>query len=161
MAEMLLEIVDASPSRVLRNAAANALAGQPDEHVGPRLIDTYAAQTPAVRSAILDTLLARPANAARLLDELESRRIACAELGIDREKRLTNHGDVAVRQRAAKILTTVPPADRKRVLDDYQTRCTWRRIRLPASCCFANTARPAITSATWASTLRPIFPIRG
>ncbi len=120
-AELLLEIVDASPSRVLRNAAANALAGQPDEHVGPRLIDTYAAQTPAVRSAILDTLIVRPANAARLLDELESRRIAALSSALIGKNGLPTMAISRCASCAASILTTVPPADRKRVLDDYQS----------------------------------------
>ncbi|MEX2114687.1 MAG: PVC-type heme-binding CxxCH protein [Pirellulales bacterium] len=118
--DVLLALVSGSPDQALRVAAAEALAGQTVQRVGPALVAAFPAQTPAVRRAILDALIAQPPRAALLLDELEAGRIARNEIDASRASRLTEAGDVAIRQRAKKLLAQALPAERQRVLDDYR-----------------------------------------
>jgi putative membrane-bound dehydrogenase-like protein len=118
--DVLIPIAAESTSQALRIRAAGALAGQTSARVGPALVASYASQTPAVRRAILDALVARADRAGLLLDELAAKRIARGEIDAARENRLTNHPDGALRKRARELLAAAPPAERKRVLDEYQ-----------------------------------------
>ncbi|MEX0676117.1 MAG: PVC-type heme-binding CxxCH protein [Pirellulales bacterium] len=119
-ARTCLRIVEQSPSQPLRMRAAAALATQRSLDFAPALVAGYPAQTPAVRRAILDALVVQPIAAQKLLEAIQSGRIARAELDGARENRLRKHRDPAVQKRANEILTLTVPADRKDVLAKYQ-----------------------------------------
>lgn len=119
-ANTLLSLAIESPQQSLRITAAEALSQHTADQIAPALITAFAAQTPAVRRAYLDALIASPPRAALLLDELEAGRIARNEIDTARADRLKNSGDSAVRERAAKLLAQALPAERKRVLDEYR-----------------------------------------
>jgi len=118
--EALLPIVTQSPSQTLRISAAAALTAHSDPRIGPDLVAAYAAQTPAVRRAILDALIAEPGRANLLLDQVAAGHIAKSELDAPRQNRLKSASDPALRLHAAELLAAAPPAERKRVLADYQ-----------------------------------------
>jgi putative membrane-bound dehydrogenase-like protein len=118
--EALVALATRSPEQTLRIAAADALAGHQSERIGPALLASFPEQTPAVRRAVLDALIARSERATLLLDELAANRIARNEIDVARAGRLTQHADEAVRQRAEKLLAVALPAERQRVLDDYR-----------------------------------------
>jgi putative membrane-bound dehydrogenase-like protein len=119
-AEVLVRIVTQEPSQTLRIRAATALAARKEPTIGPALLADFASQTPAVRRAVLDALISQSPGAQKLLDELESGRIARVEIDATREGRLLHHGTPAVRTRAEKVLARAVPADRRAVLADYQ-----------------------------------------
>jgi putative membrane-bound dehydrogenase-like protein len=123
---VLVRIVSKDPSQILRTRAAGALAAAPGDEVGPALVECFPSQTPAVRRAILDALLAQPSRAQLLLAAIESNQIARTELDAARETRLLKHADPAVRGRAAKLLTKVLPAERKLVLEQYRSALALR-----------------------------------
>ena len=119
-AEVLVRIVTQEPSQSLRIRAAAALAARKESTVAPALLAEFAAQTPAVRRAVLDALISQSLGAQKLLDELESGRIARVDIDATRENRLLHHGTPGVRTRAEKVLVRAVPADRRAVLADYQ-----------------------------------------
>jgi putative heme-binding domain-containing protein len=112
--------VCSSSAQSLRIRAAHSLATHAEPNIGPALVASYPSQTPAMRGAILDALIARADRATLLLDEVEARRITPAEIDAQRAAPLTNHADLGIRQRARKLLAIEPPAERRRVLEDYQ-----------------------------------------
>jgi putative heme-binding domain-containing protein len=118
--ELLIATIANSASQTLRTRAAEALAAHSDPAIGPALIRVYPAQTPAVRRAILDALLARADRAGLLLDELEAGRISTREIDATRANRLTNHAEAAVREKAKTLFSASPTRERQAVLDDYQ-----------------------------------------
>ncbi len=116
----LLSMVEKSGSQRTRIAAAQALAGQTSPRIGPELLEGFASQSPAVRRAILDALVARKDRAGLLLDNVEAGRIARVEIDPARAGRLHNHADPEVRARAKTVLAQPLPEERKRVLARYQ-----------------------------------------
>ncbi|MGD9719788.1 MAG: PVC-type heme-binding CxxCH protein [Pirellulales bacterium] len=117
---VLLALVERPASQSLRIAAADALARQTSPEIGPRLMAIFATQTPALRRAILDVLLANSERTRLLLTELEKGQITRADLDSARIARLKTHPDQALREQAARLLADAPPADRQRVLAEYQ-----------------------------------------
>jgi putative heme-binding domain-containing protein len=117
----LKRLATAEADQAVRLAAIAVLARFSDPEIGKLLLNSFASQTPIVRREILDTLLSNAAWTALLLDELEAGRIALAELDAGRSNRLSRHGNADIRTRAAKLLAAAVPADRQKVLADYQT----------------------------------------
>lgn len=123
----LTQIVAQDPAQALRLRAATALAAYGDETTSSALLASFAMQTPTVRRAILDALIAQGASAGRLLDAVESDEIPRRELDATRENALRKHADPKIRERAQKLLVATVPAERKQVLEAYQA-C----LKLPA-----------------------------
>lgn len=115
----LVALVATDPSQAIRLGAAAALRPSTADHADA-LLATYPTQSLAVKRAILDALIARPAAAASLLTTIENGDIARADLDAARENRLRQHADPQVKERAVKLLTTTTPAERKAVLAEYQ-----------------------------------------
>ena len=84
------------------------------------LLDRFASDTPPVRRAILDGLLGRPERVKLLLDAIEAGKIKPTELEPPQVKRLVEHRDGAIKERAARLLASAVPADRAQALADYQ-----------------------------------------
>lgn len=116
---LLTNLVIGSPSQALRAKAAASLTLSTRE-AAEQLLESYPTQSPQVRRAILDAMLVRGQPAFVLLEAVETKEIARIELEAAREDRLRKHADVLVRSLAAKLLTKAMPAERKKVLADYQ-----------------------------------------
>jgi putative heme-binding domain-containing protein len=118
--QTLLTIMQSDPSQDLRLGAIAALAQHRDPSIGPLLFAEFQAQTPAIRGAILDALLADAERTRLLLDEIAAGHVAVAEIDRTRIDRLLNHPDAAIAARARELLAAALPADRQQVLADYQ-----------------------------------------
>lgn len=118
--EACLGIVESSGSQRARIEAAGVLARQNDERIAPAVLRLYAAQTPAVRRALLDCLIARPDAARLLLEAVRSQAMARAELDTGRQQQLRRHRDESLRKLAAEVLAENVAADRQAVLAQYQ-----------------------------------------
>jgi len=103
----------------VRLAAINTLAPWSDPAIDEALLADIAAQTPAVRRAVLDASCAQPGRVARLLDAIESGRLAATLLAPDHWKRLTGLADAALQTRATSLQAASQPADRKEVIARY------------------------------------------
>ena len=80
----------------------------------------FKTEIPRVRRELLDGLLRRESRIQLLLRSLESGTIRPSELDAVRARRLTEHGNPAIRDRAGKLFANAVSADRQQVLADYQ-----------------------------------------
>jgi putative heme-binding domain-containing protein len=69
---------------------------------------------------VLDAVIGPKERAAELLDAIEAKQIAASELDRVRADRLVKHADARIRERAKTLLADALPADRQKVLSDYQ-----------------------------------------
>lgn len=118
--QALLPLVEKEPSQELRIAALRALATQQDKEVPELLMKLWPSASPSVRREILEAMLRQPARVNVLLDEIESKRMKAGELDPLRTRQLANHKDEKIRERAKKLLADNVPADRQKVLKQYQ-----------------------------------------
>lgn len=118
-ARILVPLAVGTAKTELRLAALDSLAncGAPDLAV--TLLKTFPAETPAIRRAMLDTILARGEEHAALLDAIEARSLQPTEIDTTRAQRLLKHRDPQLRARAEKLLLSAT-ADRQVVLEQYQ-----------------------------------------
>ena len=95
-----------------------------------QLLAKFKTETPEVKRAILDlfvsndTGFAAKARMTLLLDAIAAKRIPINELDPARVRRLTRYRDKTIRDRAKKLLAAAIPADRKKVLAEYQEALT-------------------------------------
>lgn len=104
----------------LRSRAISTLARRGDRGVGEMLLAKLAGQTPSVRGAILDAMLANETRVALLLDEVEAGRLKPNDIDVARADRLIRHANLDLRDRAAKLWAAGLPGDRGRVLEEYR-----------------------------------------
>lgn len=106
--------------QAIRLAAIAALARHRGTEHWPQLLEGFPSDTPPVRRAILDGLLANADRTKLLLDALEAGRIKASEIDLAQAKRLTAHREAAIRERAAKLFEAATPAERAQALANYQ-----------------------------------------
>jgi putative membrane-bound dehydrogenase-like protein len=116
----LLKLAADGSNRSFQLAAIETLAKFHAPEIGNTLLTEFASQTPVVRRAILDALLADEDRTQLLLDEIEAKRVAIAEFDPGRINRLSKHRKMEIRNRAIKLLAAAVPEDRKKVLATYQ-----------------------------------------
>lgn len=118
--KVLIELSQSDPSRDVQIAAISTLGRFSDPQIAEILLDGFATRTPAYRSAVLDAMLSNTTRTKTLLEQIADGDIAVAELGPARVNRLTRHRDADIRKQAAKLLADAIPADRQKVLAEYQ-----------------------------------------
>ncbi|QDT98336.1 hypothetical protein V144x_38220 [Gimesia aquarii] len=116
----LLSLIQDHPSQAVKIAAIGAISPYADDQIGAVLMDGYAKQTPGMRRAILDAMLANQGRTNLLLDAIEKGEIKISELGPSRSTRLKRHRDPKIKKRAAALFAAAIPADRQKVLAAYQ-----------------------------------------
>jgi putative membrane-bound dehydrogenase-like protein len=116
----LVPLVESETSPELRIAVLRAVAAQQDKEVPAVLMKLWPSAAPSVRREILEAMLRQPARVNVLLDEIEAKRLRAAELDPLRTKQLMNHKDAGIRERSKKLLANNLPADRAKVLAEYQ-----------------------------------------
>ena len=104
--------------------AAVAAAGRVDSPKVPELfVAGWASHSPGVRLAVAELLLTKEPWSMALLDAIESRRVARADLDLTRQQRLLNHPSAAVKERAGRLLggsgETATAANRQKAIDRY------------------------------------------
>ena len=117
---VLAAIVESEPNQSLKLQAVTALASHAGDRVTDLLIDALGRQTPAVRRAMLNALLARTDRVGRLLDEIAAGRLKASELDPLQAGRLRQHADTQLRARAVELLAAAEPAERAEVVQRYR-----------------------------------------
>ncbi|MFO1091879.1 MAG: c-type cytochrome [Planctomycetaceae bacterium] len=84
------------------------------------LLDGFAGQSPSVKPALLSAIFASPERINKLLDEIESGRIAARELDVTRTGQLLKNSDPAIKARAEKLLASNISSDRDQVYNDFK-----------------------------------------
>lgn len=122
--DRLAELAAGETDQALRLRAIAALLPAGEDDIWKTLAAGFRGESPEVRGAILDGLLARGSRTALLLDQIEAGQIKPAEIDAARLGRLLRIGDAPLRSRAEKALADAIPADRQKVLADYQVVLT-------------------------------------
>jgi putative heme-binding domain-containing protein len=117
---LLVSLAQPDQDQAIRVAAVTGLARQGGVDSWPPLLESFAAETPSIRRAIVDGLLSNTERTNLLLDAMEAGRVKPSELDVSHVNRLNNHRDASVKQRAAKLLAAATPQDRAQALADYQ-----------------------------------------
>jgi putative membrane-bound dehydrogenase-like protein len=118
--ETLRRLAIEEPDQGLRLAALSALGSFSDPAVAKTVLANFSSESPPIRRAILDVLLADADRTRLLLSEIEARRISVSELDPSRAAQLLQHRDPEVRRRAQALLAAAAPADRRQVIAEYQ-----------------------------------------
>jgi putative membrane-bound dehydrogenase-like protein len=104
----------------IQAAAADALTRIADPSVPKRLLAAWTDAAPALRSHILDLLLARLDGAKAVLDAVEKDTIPARFIDAPRRQRLLKDRDSSVSAKAARLFDVVSNSDRAKLLVDYQ-----------------------------------------
>jgi putative heme-binding domain-containing protein len=120
--DVLLGLFRPQVSSALQQAAVAALARSDDRRVAERMLDGWKGHSPQLRSVILDALLSRPTWTSVLLSSLEDTCTPPAEIDPAHRKRLLDHRDPKVKDRAAAIFEgeTATTTTRQAVVDAYR-----------------------------------------
>ena len=113
-----------APNQTVRLNAINALARH--AHIDPwkTLLKSFASESPAIRRGIVNGAIRRADRAMLLLDAIQAKQITAAELSRSHIDRLKKHADAQVAARAKELFANLVPADRQKVLADYQKALT-------------------------------------
>ena len=103
----------------LQVAAVNALATRDDADIAKQLLAGWSEHGPAVRTAILDALLARPTLTKVLLHTLAGNPDLAASLDVPRRQFLLEHDNDSIRKQAAELLGGPTRPDRAAVIKSY------------------------------------------
>jgi putative membrane-bound dehydrogenase-like protein len=117
---VLAKLVTEDGPQELRLAAVRALAAHPQAEVARILMTSWPTYTPALRREVIEAMLRQPDRALVLLGEIEAKRVKPGDLDAQRQRQLVNHARTDVRDRAKKLLRDSLPAERKKVLEQYQ-----------------------------------------
>ena len=118
--DALIKLVQSESSQKLRLQAIDALSSYDNPKIGRVLLADFRSQTPTIRSAVLDAMLSDAQRTRLLLAAFADKRIAISELSPTTVQRLLNHQDKKIRQQARQLLAGAIPANRQKVLKNYQ-----------------------------------------
>jgi putative heme-binding domain-containing protein len=90
--------------------------------IGPwkELLAEFYNGTPAVQRAVIDGLFGNVERTQLLLDEIAAGRIKGGVIDPIHAELLLKHKEAAIRERAKKVIASAVPADREKVLKEYQ-----------------------------------------
>ena len=116
--EALASLLGARTAPSLQRAAIESIVMFPGDTGPRRLLEGWRISSPALRTGILDALLARPEWATRLLDAIEGGTITGGELGPSHRRRLLESPAGDARKRAERLFGRISP-DRASVIARY------------------------------------------
>ena len=105
----------------LQAAAIAALGRLRLPRVPELLLRGWAAYSPAQRNQVLDVLFRRDQWLDAILNAIERKQIAAAEINAVQRQRLLTQGSADVRRRAARLFADAINPDRQKVIAGYQT----------------------------------------
>jgi len=112
-----------SPWRELleQETALKVLASLISEKVGEWIVEALPGLTPVVREQAVTALLSRTDRIAKLLDAIEAKKIAPAQLSVAAKATLGRQKTPALAERIAKLIGDGSSANRKEVIERYLT----------------------------------------
>ena len=122
VAAPLSGLLDASQPTAVQLAAIRAISAQTDPTVAGILVSRWRETGPAVRPDLADAIFRRAERLPALLDAIEHRKIPPNELEPRRRQLLLESSDPMIRERAKKLLSVAPSADKNSLIDRYKAR---------------------------------------
>ncbi|QDU30364.1 Cytochrome c [Anatilimnocola aggregata] len=117
VAEALLTPANAAE---LQATVITTLAAAESEEVATFLLSRFDQLTPELKSRALDALISRPAWALALLQAIETKQLAAADLDLTRLNLLAESSNEEVRRRALALAKVNRPSDRLQVVTEYK-----------------------------------------
>ncbi len=118
--ESLGEMLSATQPLEIQTAAVRALSARNEPQIAGLLLAAWNQAGPTLRSALLEAIFARPDRIAKLLDELESKKITPVSIESARIQFLKTHPNKVLRERSIKLLAGLGDSDRKKIVDSYK-----------------------------------------
>ena len=103
----------------LQVAAAKSLLRHEDIGAAPKILAEWAEHGPSLRSAIMDSLLARPKLTSLFMEAIAKNKSIATSINVSRRQLLLNHESAAIREQATKIFGGATRPDRAAVMKDY------------------------------------------
>jgi putative membrane-bound dehydrogenase-like protein len=107
---LLLDLLVAAKTDVLRGAVLSALQPFPDERIAERVLALYPRLSSALRARTQGLLASRLASGLALLRAVDAGQIAPRDVPLDRLQRLTTYKDESIAKLIAKHWGTIAPA---------------------------------------------------
>lgn len=119
--DLLLELVD-DPS--LRDQAIRGLAEFQHPRTVETLMNAYARASPGLRQDIVQTLASRKEWATALLDAVEAKKIARADVSAFAARQMTSLNDTKLRERVTQMWGDLrrPPADKAKLIAEFKQK---------------------------------------
>jgi putative heme-binding domain-containing protein len=119
----LLSLVDTQQPSEVQSGAVRALGAMTDPGIAATLLaeDRFPAYTPLLRDEVLSAMLSSGQYLPGLLAALEAEVVPLSAIDSLRRKRLTEHRDPAIRERAARLFAAGQSGDRVKVYDEYKS----------------------------------------
>ncbi len=117
----LLALLTPRTAPELAQGLLDAVARSEAVETGPALMDMLGTLTPGVKRAALRTLLGRTDWTELLLGAIEKNKIQPADLALDQQQALANHGNKAMAAKARALLARsggLPDPNRQKVIDE-------------------------------------------
>jgi putative heme-binding domain-containing protein len=118
--QTLSDLLDPRQPQEVQMAAARALAGFTNPEITGLLLARYRSYTPAMRSEVVELLLARKDRIQALLDAVKQGLVSPVQISSTRKRLLLNSSDPAIRAQAAAVLGSGKQSARKEVIAAYQ-----------------------------------------
>jgi putative membrane-bound dehydrogenase-like protein len=118
--EALTAVLSSSAEPEIQLEAVAALGRIHDSRANELLFSGWKNRTPALRRAIIDSLLTRADTISFLLDRIAAMPALAAAIDTSRRQRLLGHNDENIRQRAKELFATNQESDRAKVVAQHE-----------------------------------------
>lgn len=119
--EVLSPLLTPRQSMAIQRAAVRVLATFPEPDVTALMLEHWRGLSPALRTEVVDQLLARADRTTAVLDAVESGAIPASQISPARQTLLLKNKDAAIAARATKLLASQSLGQRKEVIAEYQS----------------------------------------
>lgn len=118
----LLALLEPAEPQQVQYAALATLGSMSDPKIGPDLLERWNGLGPAMRSEVMETLLARGDRVLALLDAIEKGKFPVSDLNAQRIGQLKGNSKLEIRKRADLVLASVKIATRRQVVEEYRAK---------------------------------------
>lgn len=122
--KLLASLLSPQSANDLQAAALATLGNLRESQAAPTMLTGWKGYGPALRAQVLDSLLRRDDSVKTLLAAIEKKEILALEIDAVKRKRLLEHKNKEIRDRAAKLFAGAVDADRQKVVDAYKPALT-------------------------------------
>jgi putative heme-binding domain-containing protein len=126
----LVPLLDAPQTTEFKVAVVRALGQRHHSEAAASVLTTarWKQYTPALRAAVLASMLSRVELAAELLTALESGRLPTSALDSSQRNQLLKHKDLSIRQRAEALFQHPAAQDRMKVYEEHKSVLTLKPV---------------------------------
>lgn len=117
---VLQEVLSADPPADILRSSLEVISTLPDPAGIGLLLQDFEKRAPASRSTIISALLTSEPRITKLLDLVESNQVSFLEIGQTRLASLQQVKNPEIQARLQKLIAANAPADRSKVLEEYQ-----------------------------------------